>query len=176
MFRYKHLPSFLVNRKEINEWYENYIRECPDGKLHKKEFQKMYTQFFPEGNSTQFSEIIFDVFDENKDGYLNFREFILSLSIISRGTSEEKLDWAFSMYDLNRDNYITQKEMMSIIMAIYDMLGHGNKERKNSQDKIKILFRDIDTNKDGKISKEEFIKFCRNDPSIMETLSLNFFN
>ncbi|PVV01738.1 hypothetical protein BB560_003832, partial [Smittium megazygosporum] len=41
--------------------------------------------------SARFSEYVFKVFDTNKSGFIDFKEFLQALSITSRGTPEEKL-------------------------------------------------------------------------------------
>ncbi len=46
------------------------------------------------------------------------------LSILSRGSVVEKIQWVFGLYDINGDGYITKQEMLNIVSAIYDMLGH----------------------------------------------------
>ena len=45
------------------------------------------------------------------------------LSVLARGTFQEKLQWAFGLYDINGDGVITRDEMLDIIVAIYDLLG-----------------------------------------------------
>lgn len=45
------------------------------------------------------------------------------LSILSRGSLEEKLRWTFSLYDINGDGYITREEMTDIVTAIYELMG-----------------------------------------------------
>ncbi len=37
-------------------------------------------------------DLIFNVFDDNKDGTINFQEFVTALSIMTRGDPNEKLE------------------------------------------------------------------------------------
>lgn len=53
------------------------------------------------------------------------KEFVLGLSVLARGTIQEKLFWAFSLYDINGDGLITREEMQDIVSAVYDLLGRG---------------------------------------------------
>lgn len=52
-----------------------------------------------------------------------FQNFVQNLSILSRGSLEEKLRWAFTLYDINGDGYITREEMTDIVSAVYDLMG-----------------------------------------------------
>lgn len=49
------------------------------------------------------------------------QDFLQTLSILSRGTLEEKLTWTFALYDINGDGLITREEMTDIVSSIYDM-------------------------------------------------------
>ncbi|MGH0153941.1 UNVERIFIED_CONTAM: hypothetical protein FKN15_025828 [Acipenser sinensis] len=51
------------------------------------------------------------------------QDFVSGLSILLRGSVQEKLNWAFNLYDINKDGYITKEEMLDIMKAIYDMMG-----------------------------------------------------
>lgn len=51
------------------------------------------------------------------------QEFVVGLSVLSRGTFQERLQWAFSLYDVNGDGIITKEEMLDIVTAIYEMMG-----------------------------------------------------
>lgn len=37
------------------------------------------------------------------------QDFVTGLSILLRGTVQEKLNWAFNLYDINKDGYITKE-------------------------------------------------------------------
>jgi neuronal calcium sensor 1 len=129
--------------------------DCPEGRLDKKDFGKIYTQFFPFGDPAEFANYVFDVFDEKKNGSIDFKEFICALSATSRGSLEEKLKCrhlfhlsvprlicpstgAFQLYDINKDGNITYDEMLSIVKAIYKMTGQMLKLPENEETPEKV--------------------------------------
>ncbi|CBY13102.1 unnamed protein product [Oikopleura dioica] len=155
--------------KEIKHWHNGFMKDCPTGKLSKGEFSKIYTQFFPKGDPTAFSQFVFNVFDDNGDGSIEFEEFLQALSVTSRGKLDEKLEWAFRLYDLDNDGTITRKEMTAIVEAIFSMVGENEKKEScTPQERVNKIFDKMDKDGNGSLSKEEFMEVAKTDKSIVQ--------
>ncbi|KAK6195473.1 neuronal calcium sensor 1 [Patella vulgata] len=160
---------------EIRQWYKGFMKDCPDGKLTLIGFSKIYQQFFPYGDPSKFATFVFNVFDENKDGYIEFGEFLQALSVTSRGNVEEKLKWAFKLYDIDNDGFITKVELLDIVEAIYQMVGGmvNLPEDENTPEKrVNRIFAVMDKNKDNKLTFDEFLEGSKEDPTIIQALTL----
>ena len=41
---------------------------------------------------------MFRTFDTDRNGFIDFKEFLLSIDVTSSGTPDEKLEWAFRFF------------------------------------------------------------------------------
>nr|XP_014429970.1 Kv channel-interacting protein 4 isoform X1 [Pelodiscus sinensis] len=151
-------------KKELQILYRGFKNECPSGIVNEETFKEIYSQFFPQGDSTTYAHFLFNAFDTDHSGTVSFEDFIMGLSILLRGTVQEKLNWAFNLYDINKDGYITKEEMLDIMKAIYDMMGKCTypvlKEDAPRQH-VETFFQKMDKNKDGVVTIDEFIESCQ---------------
>lgn len=148
--------------KELKEWYQGFSRDCPAGRLSLEQFSKIYGDFYGTSEAARFAEHLFRTFDVNNDGTIDFREFICSLSITTRGNMEEKLRWAFDVYDVDSNGVISKDEITSIVKSINKMTGNVN-SKMASEEHVMDLFRQFDKNKDDLLSREEFIEGAKKD-------------
>ncbi|KAJ2977663.1 hypothetical protein NQ176_g4244 [Zarea fungicola] len=156
-------------------FHVGFLKDCPSGMLSKQEFQKIYRQFFPFGDPSSFADYVFNVFDSDRSGTIDFKEFICALSVTSRGKMEDKLDWAFQLYDIDRDGKITYDEMLQIVEAIYKMVGSMVKlpeDEDTPEKRVRKIFRMMDKDENGSLDLEEFKEGSKRDETIVSALSL----
>ena len=157
------------DEKQIQDLYDNFRQDCPNERFTQEQFIDMYQSFFPSGNVREFCEQVFRTFDTDKDGFINFKEFLFGMHVTSAETPEEKLRWAFKLYDVNGNGIIQRAEMTRIIIAIYDMLGLTD----SATERATNIFTAIDENGDGYINEKEFIRGCLQDEELAQTLAPN---
>ncbi|THV93284.1 neuronal calcium sensor 1 [Aureobasidium pullulans] len=163
------------DKKELQQWYKGFLKDCPSGMLTKEEFQKIYKQFFPFGDPSSFADYVFNVFDADKSGSIDFKEFICALSVTSRGKMEDKLDWAFQLYDIDGDGKISYDEMLAIVEAIYKMVGSMVKlpeDEDTPEKRVRKIFRMMDKDENGSLDMAEFKEGSKRDETIVSALSL----
>ncbi|XP_030663881.1 Kv channel-interacting protein 2 isoform X2 [Nomascus leucogenys] len=162
-------------RKELQVLYRGFKNECPSGIVNEENFKQIYSQFFPQGDSSTYATFLFNAFDTNHDGSVSFEDFVAGLSVILRGTVDDRLNWAFNLYDLNKDGCITKEEMLDIMKSIYDMMGkytYPALREEAPREHVESFFQKMDRNKDGVVTIEEFIESCQKDENIMRSMQL----
>lgn len=123
-------------RTEIQYIYRDFKQKCPSGILTEKNLKEIYSYYFPCGDCTIFAKHLFSALaqhntiksnsiEKEKPTEINFKEFILTLSTVMRGTVEEKIKWMFHFYDINRDGVISRDEIASMIRCLYNLMGNS---------------------------------------------------
>ncbi|NP_001087904.1 guanylate cyclase activator 1A S homeolog isoform X1 [Xenopus laevis] len=158
-----------LSATEIHQWYKKFMTECPSGQLTQYEFK----QFFGFKNlspaSNQYIEQMFDTFDFNKDGYMDFMEYVAALSLVLKGKVEQKLKWYFKLYDVDGNGCIDRGELLNIIKAIRAI--NRCNEDMTAEEFTDMVFDKIDINGDGELSLEEFIEGVQRDEFLLNVLT-----
>ena len=126
--------------------------------------------------------------DQDMDGSVTFEEYLVVMSMLSRGSLDEKLQWVFNLYDSNGDGQLTTDKLTIVATSVYEMLGSYTdppwirdntikahvtrvfsvRTKKNCvltdqfhPHKLSIFFK-MDSNKDGILTFTEFKEYCVN--------------
>ncbi|KAM9771662.1 guanylyl cyclase-activating protein 1 [Syngnathus typhle] len=154
---------------EMHLWYKKFMTECPSGQLTLHEFKQFFGLRGLDTEANAYIEQMFRTFDMNKDGYIDFMEYVAALSLVMRGKMEHKLRWYFKLYDVDGNGCIDRHELLNIIKAIRAITGNENQE-VTAEDFTNSVFDRIDINGDGELSLDEFVAGARSDEDFMEVM------
>lgn len=120
-----------------------------DGEISIQEFKNTISKFHKA--PPEEIERIFKLVDSDNSGRINYTEFIAATMNQNIYLREEKLYQAFKMFDKNNDGVITPDEIKAV-------LGSDPKYKDQDTKMWERIIEDADTNKDGHIDYDEFIK------------------
>ncbi|XP_032708541.1 guanylyl cyclase-activating protein 3 [Lontra canadensis] len=160
-----------VSAKETYVWYRKFMREYPSGLQTLHEFKTLLGLQGLNPKANQHVDQVYNTFDMNKDGFIDFLEFIAAINLVIRGKMEQKLKWYFKLYDADGNGSIDKKELLNIFMAVQALNGQQTLSPEEFTD---LVFHKIDINNDGELTLEEFINGTEKDQDLLEIVSKSF--
>jgi len=76
-----------------------------------------------------------------------------------------------NLYDIDKDGFITYDEMLMIVQSIYKMTGQMVKlpaDEDTPEKRVDKIFRNMDRDKDAKLTYDEFVEGSKQDPTIVQ--------
>ena len=70
-----------LTHEDVEKYYTNFIQKYPGGKIDKKSFRKFMKKGFPDENIEKLEKHIFRIYDANNNGTIEFREFMIVLTL-----------------------------------------------------------------------------------------------
>ncbi|PKI40482.1 calcineurin B-like protein 4 isoform X7 [Punica granatum] len=143
-----------------------------DGLIHKEELQ--LALFKNSSKRNLFLDRIFDLFDVNGNGRIEFSEFVRSLAIFHPKTTDQvKASYAFRLYDLRQTGCIERVELKEMVLALF-----YESELNLSDDVVETIvnktFAEADAKGDGKIDEEEWRDYVAKNPSLLKNMTLPY--
>ncbi|EHH18328.1 hypothetical protein EGK_14902 [Macaca mulatta] len=169
-----------LSSTECHQWYKKFMTECPSGQLTLYEFRQFFGLKNLSPSASQYVEQMFETFDFNKDGYIDFMEYVAALSLVLKGKVEQKLRWYFKLYDVDGNGCIDRDELLTIIQdvglrilvaAAIRAINPCSDTAMTAEEFTDTVFSKIDVNGDGELSLEEFIEGVQKDQMLLDTLT-----
>ena len=76
-----------------------------------------------------------------------------------------------SMYDVDGGGYIDLGEMTKLLQSIFTMMGPGATKREPPAVTARAIFRRMDLDIDGMVTRDEFLQTCLADQKLIELLT-----
>ncbi|XP_064610351.1 lysophosphatidylcholine acyltransferase 1-like [Liolophura sinensis] len=128
----------------IKEMFDRFCKICrgKPGRVTIEEFAKYLRLPVSDPLRT-----VFQLYDRAGSGYIDFREYVIGLSLVSGpAATEETIQLAFTLFDSDGKGYISEEELSQILLNAFGMNDIDTHE----------LFKEVDADEDGKITYDEF--------------------
>ena len=147
--------AFRLTEDETRQFVEVFksLDENSDGVLTMEEIKKGIDlcNFGTKMNSNEIIKM-FNEMDVDKNGLINFTEFVSAMMDYDKFVKKEQLLECFRSYDTDGSGKISFEEFC-------DMIKPSNEQEKKD---LFILYKKFDTNNDGEIDFEEFVNGFNN--------------
>ncbi|UJR20959.1 hypothetical protein I4U23_024066 [Adineta vaga] len=161
------------SEEELLKWHSNFYKDCPDGRLTLKQFEHEYSKIMgkPTQKTVDYVKHMFNVYDKDKNQFIDFKEFVMALSAASVVNRLRLVETIFSIFDLDNDGRITKDEMTQMLHTLVEVTNSNKKRRQHNSDaddsnrqpnlqkRIDDAFNELNTNDDDHITKDEFIEW-----------------
>lgn len=161
-------------KHEILTYYRQFITISPTGRMTYDQFANQLKLL---NLSTDGSKAIFKMIDKDNSGQISFQEYLISLVKFSEQSQpEQQLGAVFDTYQaISRQSLktplndsivegMTRNDVEHMLKRIHPDLSEEDIE------KLSERYMEGDQNKNGFISKQEFIAACMKNPKLMEQL------
>jgi len=117
---------------------------------------KQFCKIIGEGKLTKDEcKALFKVYDVNKDGSISWHEYVCAMSLVTRGSMDEKVALVFHSFDENGDGKVSKEELAKAVRLFSE---------DGAAFFVDKVFKACDTDRNGTIDVTEFNTWVHSDP------------
>lgn len=107
-------------------------------------------------------ERLFQLYDPEKTGKIDFRQFIVALLNFTTAPKEDRIRFTFDVFDINKDGFINKEELTLALKS-----NHLSSSTKEVVRKVETMLAQAVGGSDGMMSFEEFVRICGKFPNLI---------
>ena len=111
-----------------------------------------------------------DLLDRENARRLTMESRVVGLSLLLRGSFEERIQLCFKIYEELGTGYITKRAMFELLKRCIVAPPIGEELDDTVEDMVLLVMNKMDLDRDGKISFEDFHESVTQDPLMMQCL------
>ena len=151
----------------VEQHYKRFLRAHPTGVMDPASLRAMLQESLPGADTNTLADHIWRIYDTNMDGGVDFREFMVVLCVMRNGSPEDNLRQIFRLFDINSDGRVERGELERVVEEL-NKLGEG----AVGDEFVQQAFREMDSDRDGGVTQEEFIQACLQNRTAATNLAL----
>ena len=79
---------------------------------------------------------IFNLYDVDNSGHIEFTEFLLIVSVMSDGTAKTKLQQIFRIFDSDKNGFISLEELNTIVNHLFHLVPESHRQKETTPEKV----------------------------------------
>jgi len=165
-------------KKELECLYKEFLQIdplCEDFGIHRDLFFKVMGNVFPQWKFDEyFFTRMFYVFDNDQDSMIDYKELMVGISVIQRGTFVQKLRLIFRLFDCNEDCVIDRQEMTKMLTSVYAVCQSATDAETNVAKEVDFFASTLlkDTKRADNITFDEFREVILLQPFVVQCFNL----
>ncbi|UJR31695.1 hypothetical protein I4U23_019176 [Adineta vaga] len=154
--RKAYLPRERLTNEEEFEYTQAFILfdRDEDGLINAKELSILIRSLEQNPTDNQIQQLIENIIDEDCN-LIDCKQFLTMMSILKKNreaNNKRELREMFNAIDIDCNGLIDNEELR----AVMPLITNGNDEMKLTKEEIDEMIAEIDTDKDGRLSFDEF--------------------
>ena len=117
-----------LSEDDVKTRYEQFVQSYPEGKIPKEVFINLLQSSFNASNRMSKIQVrglenyTYETYDRDGDGYIDFKEFLSVMYILSNETPKQKLELVFKTFDSEGNGVISLEEVKLVVKDFFKFL------------------------------------------------------